>query len=79
MMMMMMCYQYFSKVWRESLSYSGKYAGLQNHSEFKLQLCYNVNFQTNNLGKDKNPLYSTPKYGLIVSLLLFYKDGFDIE
>ena len=47
-------------------------------SEFKLQLCYYVHFQTNTLGKGMNPLI-LPAMGYIASLLFFWKDCFGIK
>ena len=43
-------------------------------SEFNLQSCYNIYFQANTLGKVCNLVI-----GLIILLLLFHKDNFDIK
>ena len=47
-------------------------------SEFDLQSCYYVHFQTNTLRKGMNPLI-LPAMGWIVSLLFFLENGFGIK
>ena len=47
-------------------------------SEFELQSRYYIYFWTNNLGKEESWIILST-VGLIVSLLVFYTDSFDIE
>ena len=47
-------------------------------SEFELQSCYYVHFQTNTLGKDMN-LLILQAIGQIIPLLFFSKDGIGIK
>ena len=47
-------------------------------SEFELKSRYNVYFQTNTLGKGMNPI-PLLVMGYIVSMQLFYIDGFGIK
>ena len=48
-------------------------------SEFELQSCYYVHFQTNTLGKGMNSLVSSSAMVYIVPLLYFYKDSIGIK
>ena len=62
----------------ESPLCNGYSAYLWNCDEFEFQYCYFIHFQTNTLGKVKNPLI-LPAVGWIVPLLVFYKDYFGIK
>ena len=64
---------------KKQLNLQGKKVKLLRRSEFKLQSCYYIHFQTNNLGKCMN-FFILLSYELNSTItIIFYKDGFGIK